>query len=209
MKKLLNIALKDLKIMFRDPSALVWMLAMPIVLTLAMAFAFGRLTGGGHAAGLSDIPVIIVNLDNGQMSEPIVQAFQSQDLAHLIDATTSPDEPAARRAVEADKAAAAIIIPPGFTQKIIPPGLQQGDFSALLQREQGVVEVYASPERLVSASIVRSIVNAVLNRMAAARAAAQTSITQLIVSGDVSPQEMQRIGNEIGTRAGEQAARGV
>jgi ABC-2 type transport system permease protein len=208
MKKLLTIALKDLRIMFRDPSSLVWMLAMPIALTLAMAFAFGRLTGGGQSAGLQDIPVIIVDLDQGQMSEPIVQTFQSPDLADLIDATISTDEVAARQAVDADRIAAAIIIPAGFTEKIIPAGLQQGDFSALTQREQGVVEVYASPERPISVSIVRSIVNAVLNRMTTAGAAAQTSITQLIVSGYVSPQDMQQIGNEIGMRAGEQAAQG-
>jgi len=206
MKKLLNIALKDLKIMFRDPSALVWMLAMPIALTLAMAFAFGRLTGGGQAAGLSDIPVIIVDLDGGQMSQPIVQTFQSPDLADLIDATTSTDEPAARKAVEEDQVAAAIIIPAGFTEKIIPAALQQGDFAALMEREQSVVEVYASPARPISSSIVRSIVNAVLNRMSAAGAAAQTAITQLIMSGAVSPQDMQQIGNEIGMRVGEQAA---
>jgi ABC-2 type transport system permease protein len=182
---------------------------MPIALTLAMAFAFGRLTGGGQSAGLQDIPVIIVDLDQGQMSEPIVQTFQSPDLADLIEATTSTDEAAARQAVEEDKVAAAIIIPTGFTEKIIPASLQQGDFAALLEREQGVVEVYASPERPISASIVRSIVNAVLNRMTTAGAAAQTSITQLIVSGYVSPQDMQQIGNEIGMRSGEQAAQGV
>jgi ABC-2 type transport system permease protein len=176
MKKLLNIAVKDLKIMFRDPAALVWMLVMPIALTLAMAFAFGRLTGSGQAAGLSDIPVIIVDLDGGRMSEPIVQAFQSQELADLIDVTASTDEAAARKAVDEDNVAAAIIIPAGFTEKIIPPGLQQGDFSALLQREQGVVEVYASPDRPISASIVRSIVNAVLHRMTTAGAAAQTRL---------------------------------
>ncbi len=208
MKKLLIIALKDLKIMFRDPSSLVWMLAMPIALTLAMAFAFGRLTGGGQAAGLSDIPVIIVDLDGGQMSQPIVQTFQSKALGNLITATLSTDEAAARKAVEADQAAAAIIIPAGFTEKIIPAGLQQGDFSALMQREQGVVEVYASPARPISASIVRSIVNAVLNRMSAAGAAAQTSIMQLLISGFVSPQDMQQVGNEIGQRSGEQAAQG-
>jgi ABC-2 type transport system permease protein len=118
----------------------------------------------------------------------------------------STDEAAARQAVEQDQVAAAIIIPAGFTEKIIPAGLQQGDFSALADREQGVVEVYASPERPISASIVRSIVNAVLNRMAAAGAAAQTSITQLIMSGAVSPQAMAQSGSEIGMRAGEQAA---
>src|SRR5512139_2865110 len=193
MRKLLNIALKDLKIMFRDPSALVWMLAMPIALTLAMAFAFGRLTGGGQAAGLSDIPVIIVDLDGGQMSEPIVQAIQSQELADLIDASISSDEAAARQAVDADKVAAAIIIPAGFTEKIVPPGLRQGDYSALLQREQGVVEVYTSPARPISALIVRSIVNAALNRMNAAGTAAQTSITRLIAGGYMSPQDMQKL----------------
>src|SRR5512140_1395176 len=131
MKKLLTIALKDLKIMFRDPSSLLWMLAMPIALTLAMAFAFGRLTGGGQAAGLSNIPVIIVDLDGGQMSQPIVQTFQSQELADLIAATTSTDEAAARQAVNEDKVAAAIIIPAGFTEKIIPTAWQQGCISAV------------------------------------------------------------------------------
>ncbi len=209
MKKLFNIAFKDLKIMFRDSSALLWMLAMPVGLTLVMAFAFGRLTGGGQAAGLQDIPVIIVDRDGGQMSQPIVQALQSKDLTNLIAATTSTDEAAARKAVDKNEAAAVVIIPAGFTEKIIPPGLQQGDFSALTQREQGVVEVYASPERPTSSSIVRSIVNAVLNRMTAANAAAQTAITQLIVSGSVSPQDMSKLGNEIGGRASEQAARGT
>jgi ABC-2 type transport system permease protein len=207
MKKLLNIAFKDLKIMFRDPSALVWMLAMPIALTLAMAFAFGRLTGSsGQAAGLSDIPVIIVNLDGGQMSQPIAQIFQSEELGDLITATLSTDVAAARTAVEEDKVAAAIIIPAGFTEKIIPAGLQQGDYSALAQREQGVVEVYASRERPISASIVRSIVNAVINRMTAASAAAQVSIEQLIVNGYVPLQDIQKIVSEVGMRAGEQAS---
>jgi ABC-2 type transport system permease protein len=207
MKKLLNIALKDLKIMFRDPSALVWMLAMPIALTLAMAFAFGRLTGSsGQAAGLSDIPVIIVDHDGGQMSQPIVQAFHSKGLADLIEATISTDEAAARKAVDEDRVAVAVIIPPGFTEKIIPSGLQQGDFSALAGREQGVVEVYSSPARPISASIVRSIVAAVLSRMTAANAAAQVSIEQLIVKGYVSLQDISQIGNAIGMRAAEQAS---
>ena len=92
------------------------------------------------------------------MSQPIVQTFQSKDLADLVTATISIDETAARQAVDEDKVAAAIIIPAGFTEKIIPAALQQGDFSALMQREQGVVEVYASPQRPISASIVRSIV---------------------------------------------------
>src|SRR5512143_4111673 len=106
MKKLLNIALKDLKIMLRDPSSLVWMLAMPIALTLAMAFAFGRLTGGGQAAGLSGIPVIVVDLDHGRASQAISETLQSDKLSKLISTTVSMDEKSARQAVDNNTVAA-------------------------------------------------------------------------------------------------------
>jgi ABC-2 type transport system permease protein len=201
MKKLLNIALKDLKIMFRDPSALVWMLVMPIALTLVMAFAFGRLTGGGQAAGLRDIPVIIVDLDGGQMSQPIVQTFQSAELGDLITTTLSTDEAAARKAVAEDKVAAAVIIPAGFTTNFLLAAYQQGDSGSLLSG-QGVVEVYASLERPTSASIVRSIVGGLLNRMASMQAASK----QLLINGYISLQDLPQIGAEIGGRAAEQAA---
>ena len=39
MKKLLNIAFKDLTVTFRDRGAVIYMLATPFLLTLAMAFA--------------------------------------------------------------------------------------------------------------------------------------------------------------------------
>lgn len=79
MKKLLNVALKDLRVAFRDPAALIGMLATPFLLTLVMAFAFGRLTGGSsQSTGLNDIPVVIVNHDAGQFSQYIVQAFESK-----------------------------------------------------------------------------------------------------------------------------------
>ena len=45
LKKLFLIAIKDLRLIFRDPSALVLMLIAPFVLTLGM----GALTGLGSA----------------------------------------------------------------------------------------------------------------------------------------------------------------
>ena len=83
MKKLLNVAWKDLLITFRDPAALITMLLTPFLLTLAMAFAFGGL-GGGSSTGISRISVVIVNHDSGQFGQGMVDVFQSQDLADLI-----------------------------------------------------------------------------------------------------------------------------
>ena len=61
MKKLFLIGIKDLKLIFRDRAALIFMLLAPFLLTIGMGFVTGRFSGGSN--GLSDIPVIIVNLD--------------------------------------------------------------------------------------------------------------------------------------------------
>ena len=206
MKKLLNIALKDLTVVFRDRSALIAMLATPFLLTLAMAFAFGRLTGGSSSAGLSHIPVIIVNYDTGQFSQAIAQAFESRDLADLVDVMQATDEATARSRVDEDTAAAAIIIPSDFSESILPAGVTSGDFSTLLNRKQAVVEVYGSPARPISVSIVRSIVDEVLNRLAAGLVGGQVSIAQLIASGLISPQQIQALAQSIGEQAGQAAA---
>ncbi len=144
--KVLNIAWKDLVLVLRDRSGLFIMVAAPLALTLVVAFAFGGLGGGGGGTGgISQIPVAIVNHDTGQFSQYLVQAFQSDQLASLTDPVELSDEAAARQAVDNDQYAAAVIIPAGFSDSILPPGLQEGDLSNLQQRRQAVVTVYASP----------------------------------------------------------------
>jgi len=86
MKKVLNIAWKDLIILWRDPGALALMLVTPFALTLTIAFAFGGLTSGGRT-GLQQIPVVVVNHDPGQMGQALVEVLQSEDLADLLEPT--------------------------------------------------------------------------------------------------------------------------
>jgi ABC-2 type transport system permease protein len=207
MKKLLNVALKDLTVAFRDPSALIWMLATPFLLTLAMAFAFGRLTGGtSQSSGLSDIPVVIVNHDAGQFSQFVVQAFESKDLSELLEPSKVGDEAAARKMVDDDKAAAAVIIPADFSDSILPPGLQAGAATALSSRQQAVVEVYGNQARPISVGVIRSLVARMIDRLGAGQAGAQVAIMQLLAGGLVSPQELQTVGQDIGARAGQAAS---
>src|SRR5512147_2699953 len=118
MKKLFLIGIKDLKLMFRDRAALTFMLLAPFLLTIGMGFVTGRFSGKSN--GLSDIPVIIVNLDKEQLGNALADVFSSQDLADLMDPTVSSDPVAARHLIDEDKAAAAVIIPRGFTRSIIP-----------------------------------------------------------------------------------------
>ncbi|RPI94076.1 MAG: hypothetical protein EHM40_07710, partial [Chloroflexi bacterium] len=106
MLKLLLISLKDLRLMFRDRAALTFMLLAPFLLTVGMGFVTGRFSGG--SSGLSDIPVIVVNLDNDQLGDVLAEAFSSQELADLMEPTASSDPEAARRLIDEDQAAAAV-----------------------------------------------------------------------------------------------------
>ena len=76
MKKLFLIGIKDLKLMFRDRAALVFMLLAPFLLTIGLGFVTGRFSGG--SSGLSDIPVVIVNLDNEQLGNAWADIFSSE-----------------------------------------------------------------------------------------------------------------------------------
>jgi ABC-2 type transport system permease protein len=76
MNKLLLIGIKDLKLMFRDRAALIFMLLAPFLLTIGMGFATGRFSGS--SSGLSDIPVIIVNLDHEQLGNVLADTFSSR-----------------------------------------------------------------------------------------------------------------------------------
>src|SRR5688572_7430085 len=118
MLKLLLIGIKDLKLVFRDRAALVFMLLAPFLLTIGMGFVTGRFSGS--SSGLSDIPVVIVNLDQEQLGDALADVFSSQELADLMEPSESSDPAAARQLVDEDQATAAIIIPEGFTRSIAP-----------------------------------------------------------------------------------------
>jgi ABC-2 type transport system permease protein len=199
MKKLLNVAWKDLLITFRDPAALVMMLLTPFLLTLAMAFAFGGL-GGGSSTGINRISVVIVNHDSGQFGQIMADAFAAQDLADLLQPTTMTDDVAARAEVDKDKAAAAVIIPANFTTTLMPGAGQGAD------AQQSVVEVYKNPTRQISAGVVRSVVDQLLSRIMAGTVGGQVAVTQLTLNGLISMQQAVSQGAQIGERAGQQVS---
>ncbi|MBK8419417.1 hypothetical protein [Candidatus Villigracilis saccharophilus] len=95
MLKTFLIGIKDLRLAFRDRAALILMLAAPFVLTLGLGLVTGRFSGNNNS-GLSDIPVIIVNLDNEQLGNALADVFTSAELADLMEPSASSDPEAAR-----------------------------------------------------------------------------------------------------------------
>ena len=191
MLKTFLIGIKDLRLAFRDRAALILMLAAPFVLTLGLGLVTGRFSGNNNS-GLSDIPVIIVNLDNDQLGNALVDTFNSKELADLMEPTIGSDPEAARQLIDDDEAAAVVIIPEGFTRSIIP---QQGDFNNPdAVREPVKIEVYANPSRPTGAGIVKSIVDEFLSRVNEGSLSGSVSILQLMASGRITPQQAEAAG---------------
>lgn len=188
MKKLFLIGLKDLKLIFRDRTALMFMLLAPFLLTIGMGFVTGRFSGTSN--GLSDIPVIIVNLDKEQLGNALADTFSSQELAGLVEPTASSNPEAARRLIDEDKAAAAVIIPAGFTRSIIPAEGTALD-SNYVQPEAVKIEVYANPSRPTSAGVIKAIVDEFISRVEEGRMSGMTSLVQLMSSGLLDPANVE------------------
>jgi ABC-2 type transport system permease protein len=185
MLKLFLIGIKDLKLVFRDRAALIFMLLAPFLLTIGMGFVTGRFSRG--SSGLSDIPIIIVNLDNDQLGDALAGVFSSEELADLMEPTASRDPEAARRLIDENQAAAAIIIPEGFTRSIIPSDVAMFDVNNI-QPEPVKIEVYANPSQPTSSGVVKAIVDEFVSRVEEGRTSGMTSIVQMVSSGLLNPQ---------------------
>ena len=185
MKKFFLIGIKDLKLIFRDRAALTIILLAPFLLTIGMGFVTGRFSG--NSSGLADIPVVIVNLDQEQLGNALADVFSSKELADLMEPTVLSDPEAARRLIDDDKAAAAVIIPEGFTRSIIPAAgttFSQDN----VQSEPVKIEVYTNPTRPTSAGVVKAIVDEFISRVEEGRTSRMTSIMGLIQAGLLNPQ---------------------
>lgn len=178
MRKLFLIGLKDLKIIFRDRAALTFMLLAPFLLTVGLGVVTGRFSGNS-GSGLADIPVVLVNLDQQQLGNALVDTFKSPELATLVKPTEADSPEAARRLIDADESAAAVIIPAGFTESIIPSQAQIDQArtaKGTLAQATVKIEIYANPTRPTSAGVIKAIVAEFLSRVEEGRMSGMTSI---------------------------------
>jgi len=194
MKKLFNIAWKDILITLSDPAALILTIATPFALTLVMIFAFGDTNDNG----ISGIPVAIVNLGESQLSQNLVDIFQSDELANLVAPTLMEEPERAKAGVDNDEYAAAVIIPADFGQGLIPNettsdndlGQPTSAFDSTgqgVEKEQAVIEIYGNPTRPTSVSVIRTIVDEFINRATAIVSGIQVSISQMLITGRLNP----------------------
>ncbi|MFZ1505300.1 MAG: ABC transporter permease [Anaerolineae bacterium] len=193
MKKLILIGLKDVKLIFRDRAALTFMLLAPFLLTIGLGFVTGQM-GRSSTGGLAAIPVLVVNQDDGQLGQALADLLRSEDLAGLLLPTLAADATAARGQVDADQAAAAVIVPAGFSDSIIPRSGQTPSGQAVK------IEVYKNPGRPVSAGVIQAIVEGFISRVETGRVAGQVIVVQALTAGLIAPDQAQDFAVAVGQR---------
>src|SRR3990170_1141042 len=181
MRKLWAIGRKDLIVLFRDRAALILMLAAPLALTVGLGLVTGGFSGG--QTGLRDIPLVVVNLDQGPLGAGLTDLLQDDDLQSLLEPAFLDDPAEARRQVEEDAAAAAILIPQGFSAGVLPDaGGAVGPPAA--------IELIQNPGRPTGSAIVASIVSGYVLRLQAGEVGAQVVVSQLVASGRMLRQQI-------------------
>lgn len=88
MTKILTITWKELYTTFRDRNLILIMFLTPIVLSTIMGLAFGGLGGDDVTDTFGDIPIVVVNLDEGfNLADQINAGGEFTDTASLNDVT--------------------------------------------------------------------------------------------------------------------------
>lgn len=139
------------------------------------------------SGGLSQIPVVVINQDQGEGGRELVRLFQSPALSDTLITTISTEFETARRMVDDNEMTAAILVPAGFSDSLIPDA-RTGEANPVTP-----LTLYANPSRPTSSGIVQSIIEHFLSELEAQVAGSQVVIAQLLGSNRIQPQQSAQI----------------
>jgi ABC-2 type transport system permease protein len=189
VSKLVALARKEILLAFRDRGALISMLLTPFVLTLAIGAAFG----GGGDQPLRNVPVLLLNRDQGALAAHVVEAFESLEMEGLVLAELVNDEAAARQRVDRDEVAALVILPADFSARMLAATAPNGAGGA-----PSLVEIYASPSWRIGTALIQAIVAQVLEGMHMGIQGVHAAIGQLAEQAAAPPAQLAALGETMG-----------
>lgn len=184
--KVLCIAWKDTLSRFRDRKALIGLLAAPLIISALIGLAFGNINFGGSQPPLTDIPIILVNEDDGQLGQVYEDVLNSEALANLLDISQSDDLEAALSQIEQGEIRAVVHIPAGFSRAVIPQ-------SAGAATGNAAIKIYADPTSVVAPLIVHSIIEQISAGISTVNLAAEVSAQQATHYADILGPDLARL----------------
>jgi ABC-2 type transport system permease protein len=166
---------KDIRIALRDRQALSGMILQPMVVILVLGLALGpmfRDTGPGPA---SDVGV--VDSDGGVYSQVFFkEVLEGEGLSEFLTQVPMTEDEA-RALIKAGKLRAAVVIPAGFSEKI-------------MAGQPTAIRVLSDPASGVFAPMVRSIASSYAQTVAAQRVSMETVVRTWLVKGTASPVQL-------------------
>ncbi|MEX1072022.1 MAG: ABC transporter permease [Anaerolineales bacterium] len=178
--KALQIAWKDTLTRFRDWKALASMLAAPLLISGMIGLAFGDINTS--ETPLEDIPVAIVNQDDGELGQLYVDVLGGEDLNNLIDLQIMDDLDVAKRLIEVGELRAVIYVPPGFSDSLFP---NPEDFTAELGSAS--LQLFTDPAADISPLIIQSIVERIT-----------AGLNTVLIASDVSARSVAQYAQILG-----------
>jgi ABC-2 type transport system permease protein len=158
--RIIDLTLKDLTQIFRDRKSLLFLVAMPVLFTLFMGFAY---KSGGDNAGSKDtrIPLGWVNNDpQGMLSEQLFNLLSQSDSVKLVVLAPGEAEDAVRKGV----VAGALVVPAGFSEQGIA-----GQVAQLM-----LIADTSSPQGQSLYQILRTLVTQLMSTAEIARLSAES-----------------------------------
>lgn len=204
MRKIWVIARRELYETYTNTSLIVIMLVTPLSLATIIGLALGGVSSG---SSIQDIPVAIVNLDEGTTGDIFVNIFLPDEgqtlsdtndgqscasvavsdsdgttisLQDLTDVQLLDDVETARAGVAVGDYAAAIILPPNLSQDLTY-SQDNPDIQPV------TVQVLADPARTTSADIITGISESILNQLAVGNITVAATIDTIVERAQSRP----------------------
>ncbi|RPJ28190.1 MAG: ABC transporter permease [Chloroflexi bacterium] len=197
--KAFDIALNDLTRSFRSAFAIIFMFAIPLLVTGMFYLMFGNIAES-DGFNLPRTKISIANMDAGgpkfqvnpknipggrkaeTMGDLIVSILESDEMADLIEISFVADPQAARAAVDSQQSQVAIIIPTDFSEQF-----------ADIEEGKAVIEFYQDPTLTIGPAIMKSIMNRFLQGMSGVKIAVdvftdEADASQYMLTGQVVEQ---------------------
>lgn len=143
MPAALAIALKDLRLLFRDRGDAFFTFVFPVLFALFFGLIFRGGAGAGNGAEVAGVSVVISDLDGTPASRALVESLRADPAFRVLPAPASPLLP--EQLVRDGRASAVVVIPAGF-----------GEQSRELLQGQGLtLELITDPSRGAEAGLVQ------------------------------------------------------
>ena len=150
MKPVIQMALKDLKLLFRDKMGAFFIVVFPIL----MGLFFGLMMGGFSEGGRAAMKIALVDQDQSDISKKFVESLRQNESIELIEAELEP----AKERVRKGSLVGLMVVPEGF-----------GRTAGMFWEDPPTVQIGMDPSRSAEAGMMQGFVMEAIGSLAGER----------------------------------------